>query len=85
MITKQGHHVVKCLKSIAEFEEGKEYGVQFQPMTGRQYKPGTHIVNGKQEWIDKVGRPENRIMLIGLNAFCARPIEVLHEHFASVE
>lgn len=84
MITKQGHHVVKCLKNITEFTEGKEYGVQIQPMTGRTYKEGTHIVNGKQEWIDKEGQPENRIMLFTHGAYCARTKEVLDEHFESV-
>lgn len=84
MITKQGHHVVRCIKAITEFEEGKEYGVQFQPMTGRQYKPGTQIVDGKKEWIDKEGKPENRIMLFSHNAFCARTKEVLDEHFESI-
>lgn len=84
MIKSLAPHEVKCLKNIAEFVEGKKYSVSFQAMTGRQYKHGTHIVNGKQEWIDKEGKPEDRIMVLGLNAFCARPKEVLDQHFETI-
>lgn len=84
MITKQGHHIVRCLKNIAEFTEGKEYAVQIQPMGGRTYKPDFTIINNKKVWTDKEGKPENKIMLFSHGAYCARTKEVLDEHFESV-
>lgn len=46
-----------------ELENGKSYHLQTQDMSGKIYKPGKHIVNGKHEWIDKVGAPDLRIMV----------------------
>lgn len=84
MIKSLVHQELKCTKSITDFVEGKNYHVSIQRMTGRMYKPGKHIVNGKQEWIDKEGQPENKIMIFTGSAYCCRPLEVLDQHFESV-
>lgn len=75
---------LKCTKSIAEFVEGKRYGVQIMTMSGRIYKQGKEVINGKSEWIDKVGEPDERLMVIGSGAYCCRTKEVLDEHFETV-
>ena len=53
---------------------GEEYKISTQRMTGRRYNPGRHEPgsDGKLgDWIDKVGEPDNRIMLWISNGYAS--------------
>lgn len=46
-------------------ETGKEHSLNIVKFTGKIYEPGFTLVNGRPNFTDKVGKPDNRFMVFG--------------------
>jgi hypothetical protein len=56
-------------QSSGQFETGGIYNILCQDFTGKIYNPGRVEVNGKLEWKDKEGLPDERVAVFAAHGF----------------
>lgn len=75
-------HTLKCKKPIGSFvERDQNYTTTMMPCRGRIYKPDRDA-NGK--YVDIVGEPDNRIMVMCSEGYCIATVDELNVAFDEV-